>query len=160
MLFRSVVFGNPEVTPGGRALKFYSTIRMEVRRADSIKFGGEMIGTRVRVKVVKNKLAAPFRQAEFDIIFGKGISREGDILDLAVNAGLVKKSGTWFSYEDTRLGQGRENARKFLEENSEVIGELEAKLRESHGGFMLPTKLEFEEEPAVKEEELELKLES
>ncbi|MCL5036991.1 MAG: recombinase RecA [Chloroflexi bacterium] len=156
-----VMFGNPEVTPGGRALKFYSTIRLEVRKADSIKSGSEIIGTRVRVKVVKNKLAAPFRQAEFDIIFGKGISSEGDVLDLAVTAGLVTKSGTWFIYGETKLGQGRENARKFLEDNPKVMDELETKLRESHGGFMLPTKLETEEETEEEgaEGELELQLE-
>ncbi|MCD6309843.1 MAG: recombinase RecA [Candidatus Eremiobacteraeota bacterium] len=154
-----VMFGNPEVTPGGRALKFYSTVRLEVRKLDSIKTGNEIIGTRVKVKVVKNKLAAPFRQAEFDIIFGEGISREGDILDLAVNTGIVKKSGTWFAYNDTKLGQGKENARKFLKENPEITSEIETKLRETHGGFLLPTKLELKEEPEEStEEELELQL--
>ena len=125
-----VMFGNPETTPGGRALKFWSSVRLEVRRIDTIKIGSEAVGTRVRVKVQKNKVAPPFRQAEFDIMFSKGISRSGGILDLATELGLVSKSGTWFTYGDQRLGQGRENAKQFLEENPELMSALEASIRD------------------------------
>lgn len=127
-----VMFGNPEVTTGGRALKFYSSIRMDVRRIETLKQGGEMIGNRVRVKVVKNKIAPPFKEAEFDIMFGKGISREGDILDLAVANNIVNKSGAWFSYKDAKIGQGRENAKKYLKENPEVMEEVERLVREKY----------------------------
>lgn len=129
-----VMFGNPETTPGGRALKFYSSVRMEVRKMDQIKSGQESIGNRVKVKVVKNKLAPPFKVAEFDILFGKGISREGSLLDVGLEAGIVSKSGTWFSFSDTRLGQGRDNARSYLEENPEVANTIERKVRELWGG--------------------------
>ena len=112
-----VMFGNPETTPGGRALKFYSSIRMEIRRITSLKDAGEMVGSRVRVKVVKNKVAPPFKQTEFDIMYGKGISYEGDILDLAVTGNIVEKTGAWYSFEDMKIGQGRENAKSFLKEN-------------------------------------------
>jgi recombination protein RecA len=129
-----VMFGNPETTTGGRALKFYSSVRLDIRRIASIKSGEEVVGNRTKVKVVKNKVAAPFRIAEFDVLYGEGISREGEIIDLGLDHRLVTKSGTWFSYGDVRLGQGRENARQFLKENPEAAAELEQKLRE-----MLPT---------------------
>ena len=124
-----VMFGNPETTPGGRALKFWSSVRLEVRRVDTVKVGTDAVGARVRVKIAKNKVAPPFRQAEFDVMFGKGISKSGNILDLAVENGFVNKLGAWFTYGDTRLGQGRENAKNFLEENREVMEELEARIR-------------------------------
>ncbi len=125
-----VMFGNPEVTPGGRALKFYASIRLDVRKIETIKQGAESVGSRTRVKVVKNKVAPPFRQAEFDIIYGEGISKEGAILDLAVSINLVNKSGAWYAYKDLRLGQGRENARQFMKENKEIAIEIEKKIRE------------------------------
>lgn len=128
-----VMFGNPEVTTGGRALKFYSSIRMDVRRIETLKQGGEMVGNRTRIKVVKNKIAPPFKEAEFDIMFGEGISREGDILDLAANLGIVNKSGAWFAYNDAKIGQGRENAKKYLKENPQVRDEIERKVREHYG---------------------------
>ncbi len=124
-----VMFGNPETTPGGRALKFWATVRLEVRRIDSVKQGTDIVGSRVRVKVVKNKVAPPFKQAEFDIMFGKGISVSGGVLDLSLEMGLISKTGAWFNYGDVRLGQGRENARTFLEENPSVMQELETKIR-------------------------------
>lgn len=124
-----VMFGNPETTPGGRALKFWSSVRLEVRRIDTVKVGSEAIGTRVRVKVQKNKVAPPFRQAEFDIMFSKGISRSGSILDLSTEMGLVTKSGTWFTYGENRLGQGRENAKQYLEEHPELMDALEHSIR-------------------------------
>ena len=125
-----VFFGNPEVTPGGRALKFYSSIRVEIRKIESLTVQGEMIGSRVRVKVVKNKMAPPFKQAEFDIIFGKGISRESEILDLATQMNLVKKSGNWYLMGDIKLGQGKDNSRMFLESNPEIAQQLEKGIRE------------------------------
>jgi recombination protein RecA len=128
-----VMFGNPEVTPGGRALKFYSSVRMEIRRIESIKQGTETVGNRTRVRVVKNKVAPPFKVAEFDIMYGEGISREGDILDMAVEYDIVSKSGAWYSYGDLRLGQGRENAKVFLKENQEVTEEIQAKVLEKAG---------------------------
>src|SRR5687768_15331352 len=124
-----VMFGNPETTPGGRALKFWSSVRLEVRRVDTVKQGTDAVGARVRVKVVKNKVAPPFRQAEFDVMFGKGISKSGGILDLGVDGGYVTKTGTWFTYGDIRLGQGRENAKSFLEENPTLMFEIESKIR-------------------------------
>ncbi len=124
-----VMFGNPETTPGGRALKFWSSVRLEVRRVETLKQGSEMIGTRTRVKVAKNKVAPPFRRAEFDIMFGKGISRSGGVLDVGTELGLISKVGTWFAYGDQRLGQGRENAKAYLEEHPELMEELEAKIR-------------------------------
>ncbi len=124
-----VMFGNPETTTGGRALKFYASIRMDVRRIETLKQSGDMVGNRTRVKVVKNKIAPPFKEAEFDIMFGKGISREGDILDLAVELKLVSKSGAWFAYNGDKIGQGRENAKTYLKEHPEVMEELEAKIR-------------------------------
>ena len=120
-----VMFGNPETTTGGRALKFYSSIRLDVRRIESLKQGGEVVGNRTRIRVVKNKIAPPFKEAEFDIMFGKGISREGDILDLAANLGIVNKSGAWYAYHDAKIGQGRENAKLYLRENPEEMAEIE-----------------------------------
>lgn len=127
-----VMFGNPETTTGGRALKFYSSIRMEVRRVETLKQSGEMVGNRTRVKVVKNKIAPPFKEAEFDIMFGRGISKEGDILDLAVDMGLVNKSGAWFSYNGDKIGQGRENAKTYLTGHPEVMEVLDTKIREHY----------------------------
>ena len=128
-----VMFGNPETTTGGRALKFYSSVRLDVRRIESLKQGGEVIGNRVRIKVVKNKIAPPFKEAEFDIMFGKGISREGDILDLAAKEDIVEKSGAWYAYEGSKIGQGRENAKNFLQANQELCREIEQKVREKYG---------------------------
>ena len=128
-----IQFGNPETTPGGRALKFYSSVRLDIRRIEQIKHGGETIGSRARVKVVKNKVAPPFRVAEFDILFNEGISKEGGLIDLGVGMGLVRKSGSFFSYGDTRMGQGRENVRQFLKENTEIADEIYGKILESSG---------------------------
>ena len=133
-----VMFGNPETTTGGRALKFYSSVRVDIRRIAAIKEGDIMIGSRTKVKVVKNKVAAPFREAEFDILYGEGISREGDLLDLAVNNNLLEKSGAWYSYKGERIGQGRENARQFLKDNVETFVKLEAEVRK-HLGLTTPT---------------------
>ena len=135
-----VMFGNPETTTGGRALKFYASIRMDVRRIEALKQGGEVVGNRTRIKVVKNKIAPPFKEAEFDIMFGKGISKAGDVLDLAVNIGVVNKSGAWFAYNDAKIGQGRENAKKYLLDNPAVMDEIEAKVRAHYGlnGAALP----------------------
>ena len=124
-----VFFGSPEVTPGGRALKFYSSVRIDLRRIESIKQGGEILGNRVRARVVKNKVAPPFRVAEFDIMFNEGISKEGDILDLGADAGIIRKSGAFYSYQDTRLGQGRENAKQYLRDNQELCIQIENILR-------------------------------
>lgn len=127
-----IMFGNPETTPGGRALKFYASVRLDVRKIETIKVGTEMMGNRTRVKVVKNKVAPPFKEAEFDIIYGEGISKEGSILDVAVNLDIVNKSGSWFSYNGQRIGQGRENVKLFLKGNKEMTAEIEAKIRESY----------------------------
>lgn len=143
-----VMFGNPEITPGGRALKFYASVRLEMRRQDTIKVGNDVVGARIRVKVVKNKLAPPFRQAEFDLIFGKGISRTGCIMDLALSSGLLAKSGAWISYNDMRLGQGRENVKAYLEEHPELSKEMEDKIRTSFSGAKLPLTI-GEEAPGV-----------
>jgi recombination protein RecA len=124
-----MVHNSPETTPGGRALKFYSSVRLDIRRIESIKDGAEIVGNRTRVKVVKNKVAPPFRQAEFDIMYGKGISREGTLLDIAVDMGIIKKSGAWFTYDGEQLGQGRENAKNFLAENPEIMVEVSEKVR-------------------------------
>ena len=124
-----IMFGNPETTPGGRALKFYASVRLDIRRVENIKQDGEVVGSRVRVKVVKNKVAPPFREAEFDITYGKGISKTGNIVDLAVNLDIIEKSGSWFGYNGTRIAQGRENVKKYLEENPEVMAEIEKKVR-------------------------------
>lgn len=125
-----VMFGNPEVTTGGRALKFYSSVRLDVRRIEQLKQGGEVIGNRTRIKVVKNKIAPPFKEAEFDIMFGQGISKEGDVLDLAVKAEVIQKSGAWFSYNGGKIGQGRENAKIYLKEHPEMMAETEQKVRD------------------------------
>ena len=125
-----VMFGNPETTTGGRALKFYASVRLDVRRIETLKVAGEMVGNRARVKVVKNKIAPPFKEAEFDITFGKGISREGDILDLAANCNVVVKSGSWYAYNNEKIGQGRENAKKYLCENPKIMCEIENKVRD------------------------------
>ena len=141
-----VMFGNPETTTGGRALKFYSSVRLDVRRTESLKQAGDIVGNHVRVKVVKNKIAPPFREAEFDIMFGQGISREGDVLDLAVNAGIVNKSGAWYAYEGDKIGQGRENAKTYIHENPAFFDMLEAKVRDFY--FTQPE----DEDDAVQED--------
>jgi recombination protein RecA len=128
-----VMFGSPETTPGGRALKFYSSVRLDIRRIESIKDGVEVVGNRTRVKVVKNKVAPPFKQAEFDIMYGKGISREGSLLDIGVDMGFVKKSGAWYTYEGEQLGQGRENAKSFLQQNPEIMVEISERIRQQMG---------------------------
>lgn len=128
-----VMFGSPETTTGGRALKFYSSIRLDVRRIETLKQSGEVVGNRTRVKVVKNKIAPPFKEAEFDIMFGQGISKEGDVLDLAANLGVVSKSGAWYAYGGDKIGQGRENAKTFLKEHRDIMQEIEVKVREQYG---------------------------
>jgi recombination protein RecA len=128
-----IVHNSPETQPGGRALKFYASVRIDVRRVDVIKQGTESVGVRTKAKVVKNKLAPPFREAEFDMIYGEGISKAGTVLDAGVEQGIIEKSGTWYSYKNERIGQGRENAKKWLQENQVVLGDLEAKLREALG---------------------------
>jgi recombination protein RecA len=128
-----VMFGNPETTTGGKALKFYSSVRIDIRRIGAVKDGDSVVGSRTKVKVVKNKVAAPFRDAEFDILYGEGISREGDVLDLAVAHNIVDKSGAWYSYQGERIGQGRENVRNFLKENKDVFGRVDAELRKKLG---------------------------
>ncbi|MCR5419931.1 MAG: recombinase RecA [Lachnospiraceae bacterium] len=128
-----IMFGNPETTTGGRALKFYSSVRLDVRRIEALKQGGEVIGNRTRVKVVKNKIAPPFKEAEFDIMFGKGISMVGDVLDLAANIDVIVKSGAWYSYEGQKIGQGRENTKTYLEQNPEILAEVEKKVRAHYG---------------------------
>ncbi len=127
-----VMFGNPETTTGGRALKIYSSIRLDVRRIESLKQGGDIIGNRTRIKVVKNKIAPPFKEAEFDIMFGQGISREGDVLDLAANENIIIKSGAWYAYNDAKIGQGRENAKNYLKDNPEIFAEVEKKVRDKY----------------------------
>jgi recombination protein RecA len=138
-----VMFGSPEITPGGRALKFYSSVRLDIRRIETIKEGAEAVGNRVRVKVVKNKVAPPFRQAEFDIVYGEGISYEGNLIDLGVEAGLITKSGAYFSYGEERLGQGRSAAKAFLREHTDIAEELEARIREHHH-VAAPSDTEFD----------------
>ena len=148
-----VMFGNPETTTGGRALKFYASVRMDIRRIENIKQDGEIKGNRVRVKVVKNKVAPPFREAEFDIVYGQGISKEGNILDMAVNLDIVEKAGSWFSYNGERIGQGRENVKKYLKENPEILDDIEGKVRDNFAkafeqslGEDLPSKEDDDEE--------------
>jgi recombination protein RecA len=133
-----MVHNSPEVTPGGRALKFYASVRLDIRRIESIKDGTEVVGNRTRVKVVKNKCAAPFKQAEFDIMYGQGISREGSVLDVAVELGFVKKAGAWFTYEGEQMGQGRENVKTFLRENPAMMAEIDARVRERMADELLP----------------------
>ena len=133
-----VMYGSPEVTPGGRALKFYSSVRMDIRRVESIKDGSDVVGSRTRVKIVKNKCAAPFKQAEFDIMYGHGISREGSVLDVAVELGLVKKAGAWFTYEGEQMGQGRENVKTFLRENPQMMAEIDGRVRDHLAAAVAP----------------------
>ncbi len=139
-----VMFGNPETTTGGRALKFYASVRMDVRRVETLKQGTEAIGNHVKVKIVKNKIAPPFKEAEFDIMYGKGISREGDVLDLAVKEGLVEKSGAWFAYEGAKIGQGRENAKLYLQEHPEIMETLDHEIRVRRG--LLPAEGEIQQD--------------
>ena len=143
-----IMFGNPETTTGGRALKFYSSVRLDVRRVDSIKQGDKVIGSRTRVKVVKNKVAPPFKQTEFDIMYGEGISKVGDLLDIAADIDVVKKSGAWYSYNDIKLGQGRENVKKFLSDNPDLIAEIDEKVRAHY-------KLDENKENAPLEDEID-----
>jgi len=152
-----VMFGNPETTTGGRALKFYSSIRMDVRRIESLKQGGEIMGNRTRIKIVKNKIAPPFKEAEFDIMFGKGISKEGDILDLAVDIGIVNKSGAWYAYKDNKIGQGRENAKQFLLENPDIMNEVEDLVRENLGLAPVREKKKKQEKPQKEVDETSAK---
>ena len=147
-----IMFGNPETTTGGRALKFYSSVRLDVRKIDTIKQGDKVIGSRTRVKVVKNKVAPPFKQAEFDIMYGEGISKIGDLLDIAADVDIVKKSGSWYSYNDTKLGQGRENVKKFLQDNPDLIKEIDEKVRHYY-------KLDETRENAQEEDDTLLNLE-
>ncbi|MCI9177244.1 MAG: recombinase RecA [Clostridia bacterium] len=152
-----VMFGNPETTPGGRALKFYASVRLDIRRIESLKQDGEVIGNRTRVKVVKNKVAPPFREAEFDIIYGKGISKEGNLLDIAVNLNIIEKSGSWFSYSGERIGQGRENAKTYLTENPKIAEEVEKKIRDNYAQAFEKSlgdeEIDPEQEKAPEEEE-------
>jgi len=143
-----IMFGNPETTPGGRALKFYSSVRLDIRKIENIKTDGEVVGNRARVKIVKNKVAPPFREAEFDIVYGRGISKEGNILDMAVNLDIVEKSGSWFGYNGDRIGQGRENVKKYLSDNPEIMKEIEDKVRQKFSEA-------FEKSLGNQEEELE-----
>ena len=147
-----VMFGNPETTPGGRALKFYASVRLDIRRIESIKQDGEVVGNRTRVKVVKNKVAPPFREAEFDIMYGEGISKEGSILDMAVKLDIIEKSGAWFSYNNAKIGQGRENVKKYLRENPEIAEEIENKVRDNYNKAFEQA-LNEDEEVEEKEEE-------
>lgn len=148
-----VMFGNPETTPGGKALKFYASVRLDVRKVETIKQGTDMVGSRTRVKVVKNKVAPPFKQAEFDIIYGEGISKEGSILDVAAANDIVQKSGAWYSYGNTRLGQGRENARQYLKDNPEVTKEIETKVREIYSLGLSKAKASLDESEEMKIED-------
>ena len=147
------MFGNPETTTGGRALIFYSSVRMDVRRIESLKQAGEVVGNRTRVKIVKNKVAPPFKEAEFDIMFGKGISKEGDILDLAADCGIIVKSGAWYAYNGDKIGQGRENAKTYLRENPLVCEEVEAKVREKFQLDATAEETDAEGEPEVLEDD-------
>jgi recombination protein RecA len=147
-----MVHNSPETTPGGRALKFYSSVRLDIRRIEAIKDGTDNVGNRVRVKVAKNKMAPPFRLAEFDIMFGQGISREGSLLDVAVDQGVVRKSGAWFTFDEDQLGQGRENAKRFLRENPEIAMQLQAKVFEAVGMVETPEEEEVDEEATAVDE--------
>jgi recombination protein RecA len=135
-----IVYGNPETTPGGRALKFYASVRMEVRKGEAIKSGGEIIGNRTRVKIVKNKVSPPFKECEFDIMYGKGISRTGEVLDLAVDLNIVQKGGAWFSYNGVKLGQGRDNAKETLRSNPDMMKEIEEKIKEQASNLVMVSK--------------------
>ena len=145
-----VMYGNPETTPGGRALKFYSSVRLDVRKKDPIKEGGEIIGNLTRVKVVKNKVAPPFREAEFDIMYGEGISREGEIIDLAVKLGIIKKSGSWYSYEGNRIGQGRDKVKQYLKENPDVREQIAKQVMDQKDQLLAPSKAKKKEDVADK----------
>lgn len=151
-----VMFGNPETTTGGRALKFYASVRMDIRKVENIKVDGEIVGNRARVKIVKNKVAPPFREAEFDILYGKGISKEGNILDIAVSLDIIEKSGAWFSYKENRIGQGRENAKKYLADNPKIMDEIEAKIRENMQKAFENSLVEGKEDEAEELEENEV----
>ena len=148
-----VMFGNPETTAGGRALKYYASVRMDIRRIESIKQDGEVVGNRTRVKVVKNKVAPPFREAEFDIIYGKGISKEGCVLDLAVNLDIIEKSGSWFSYNGNKIGQGRENVKRYILENPQFMEEIEKKVRDNFNKAFENALVENDEEDEETEPE-------
>ncbi|HEY6539638.1 MAG TPA: DNA recombination/repair protein RecA, partial [Ktedonobacteraceae bacterium] len=147
-----VMFGNPETTSGGKALKFYASVRLDIRRTDSIKQGQDVMGNRTRVRVVKNKVAPPFRVAEFDIMYSEGISREGGLIDLGLEMGLVKKSGAWFNVGDIRLGQGRENAKEYLRQNSDVAGAIEEQIRGNMASFKIGEVVSVEEEDSLDDE--------
>lgn len=147
-----IMFGNPETTPGGRALKFYASVRLDIRKIENIKQDGQVIGSRTRVKVVKNKVAPPFREAEFDILYGEGISKEGSILDLAVDLDIIEKSGAWFSYKNSKIGQGRENVKKYLKDNPEILAEVEKKIRDNYSKAFEQA-LDEKQEDAEDEEE-------
>jgi recombination protein RecA len=136
-----VMYGSPETTTGGNALKFYATMRLDIRRVGAIKEGQDVVGNRTRVKVVKNKIAPPFKEVEFDVVYGRGISREGDLLDLAVSSNVIERSGTWYSYNGERLGQGRENAKNFMRENPDLVAEIEQKVREIHSSVIAAAEL-------------------
>lgn len=151
-----ILFGNPETTPGGRALKFYSSVRLDIRKMENLKADGQVFGARAKVKVIKNKVAPPFREAEFDIIYGKGISREGNILDLAVNLNIVEKSGAWFSYNGEKIGQGRENAKKYISDNKDIANEIEEKVRANISKAFEQSLLDNEEHQEQEEEEEEM----
>ncbi len=151
-----VMFGSPETTPGGRALKFYSSVRLDIRRIESIKDGPEVVGNRVRVKVVKNKTAPPFKQAEFDIMYGKGISREGSLLDVGVELGIIKKSGAWFTYDGEQLGQGRENVKNFLADNVDLMVEISEKIKDASGlNDVDPADVDLTDEPDAVEQDVD-----
>lgn len=154
-----VMFGNPETTTGGRALKFYASVRLEVRRAETIKQGTEMVGNKTKIKVVKNKVAPPFRTAEIDIMFGEGISKEGEIVDLGVELDIIQKSGSWYAYGDERIGQGRENAKQFLKANPEIREQISNKIRESYGLAAASYTIGAHDEDEDMDEELALLLE-
>ena len=151
-----VMFGNPETTPGGRALKFYASVRLDVRKQEAIKINGEVMGTRTKVKVVKNKVAPPFREAVFDIIYGKGISNEGCVLDLATDLNIVDKSGAWFAYNGQKIGQGRENAKSYLAQNPEVMKEIEDKVRANFNMAFEKSMTGMDDNEEIDEEELPL----
>ena len=150
-----VMFGNPETTTGGRALKFYASIRMDVRRVEALKSSGEVVGNHTRIKVVKNKIAPPFKEAEFDIVFGEGISKEGDLIDLAVKEDIIEKSGAWFAYNGQKIGQGRENAKIYLKENPEVFAEVDRKIREKYGLPLAAESADSEPKKATKSKKSE-----
>jgi recombination protein RecA len=135
-----IIYGNPETTPGGRALKFYASVRMEVRKGEALKVGGEVVGNRTRVKVVKNKVSPPFKECEFDLLYGKGISRTGEVLDLAVDLGIVQKGGAWFSYNGVKLGQGRDNSKETLRNNPDMMKEIEEKIKEQASNLVMVSK--------------------